>query len=322
MTNEKGRTCLYAATTPGKRHDYLFVSHVDVVPAMDRSQYKPRQDGDWLYGRGACDTKGNVAVIAQVLVNLVGKASVGAFLATDEEGSAPEKGQPTPQLAIDAGYVPRKFILVGDSAGEAPDQLFYAEKGHARICLTARGKGGHSSTPWLLDNPVPKLVAGYSRALEAMPPPATADDQWRDCLSPTMLKGSDVGNQIPDRAEMTFSLRFVEPDGLERHRQTIADVTGLKTELIRGTPPGIGPSDSPELLRFREALKRAYPERSCRLVRSDAANDSRYFTQFGKALPTTGMNCTGGHTACEWCEVADIGRFTRFLVEFLDARVR
>ena len=36
-----------------------------------------------------CDTKGNDVVMCQVLANLVGKASVGMFLASEEEGGEP-----------------------------------------------------------------------------------------------------------------------------------------------------------------------------------------------------------------------------------------
>ena len=54
-TNDAGRLGLYAATKPGKRHDYLFVSHVDVVKAPKR-MYTPRYEGDKVFARGACDT--------------------------------------------------------------------------------------------------------------------------------------------------------------------------------------------------------------------------------------------------------------------------
>ena len=84
-TNEVGRVALYAATIPGKVHDYQFISHLDVVAAPD-GMFEPRYDGDKVYARGACDTKGNAVVMCQVLANLVGKASVGMLLATDEDG--------------------------------------------------------------------------------------------------------------------------------------------------------------------------------------------------------------------------------------------
>ena len=74
--NECGYQGLYAATTPGKVHDYLFVAHVDVVKAPPE-MFVPRIEGDRIYGRGACDTKGNVAMMCHVLANLVGKVSLG-----------------------------------------------------------------------------------------------------------------------------------------------------------------------------------------------------------------------------------------------------
>ena len=70
------------ATTPGKRHDYLFVTHLDVVPAP-ADMFKMRVDGDKFFARGACDTKGNAVMMAQVVANLVGRASVAVFFATD-----------------------------------------------------------------------------------------------------------------------------------------------------------------------------------------------------------------------------------------------
>ena len=122
-TNEAGFVGLYAATTPGKRHDYLFVSHLDVVLAPDE-MFKVRVDGDKFFARGACDTKGNAVMMAQVVANLVGKGSVAIFLATDEEGGG--SGTGTPQMMINRGYLPNKLVIVGDTAGEEPGQLFVA----------------------------------------------------------------------------------------------------------------------------------------------------------------------------------------------------
>ena len=86
VTNEVGRTSLYASVTPGKEHDVVFVTHIDVVPPLAEGQFEPRIDGDRIYARGACDTKGNVAIIVQTLANLAGSgASVGAVIVTDEE---------------------------------------------------------------------------------------------------------------------------------------------------------------------------------------------------------------------------------------------
>ena len=316
LTNEMGRTCLYAATTPGKRHDYLFVSHTDVVPAADPSQYVPRTEGDWLYARGACDTKGNVAMIFRVLENLLGKVSVAALIATDEDGTPKEHGTPTPRMAIDAGYVPTRFIMVGDSAGEEPDQLFYAEKGHVRLKMTARGHGGHSSRPWALDNPVPKLVAGYAKVMAKMPPPPTADDKWHDCLSPTMLKGSDAGNQIADEAYMTFSLRFIERDGRDTWMRFLRETSGLEVSWSGNYRlPVVSDPNDPHIQALLAALKRRIP--AMRLGRMSAATDASYFADLH--LPTVIYAPTGegAHGRCERVSLKSLDDYADAMTEFL-----
>ena len=320
LVNDKGRKSLYAATTPGKRHDYLFVSHIDVVPAADPRQYKPHFSGDWLYGRGACDTKGNVAVICRVLANLAGKASVGAFIATDEDGPT-EGGTPTPRWSLEQGFVPRKFIMVGDSAGEEPDQLFTAEKGHARIKIVAHGKGGHSSRPWALDNPIPKLAAAWMKLEAKMPPRPTAENKWRDCLSPTVLKGSDAGNKIPDDASMLLSLRYTEPDGYDKWMKFITDTTGLEaTRAHTFRPPVVTDENDPNVQAMLAALKKRIP--ATRLGKMSAATDATYYVHLG--LPTVIYAPTGEgpHSPNERISIRSLREYAIALTEFLSAQQR
>ena len=315
LVNDKGRKSLYAATLPGKSHDYLFVSHVDVVPAADPGQYEPVVKDGWLYARGACDTKGNVAVICRVLANLVGKTSVAAFIATDEDGPT-EGGTPTPKWSLEQGFVPKKFIMVGDSAGEEPDQLFTAEKGHARIVITARGKGGHSSRPWALDNPIPKLAEAWTKLAAKMPPTPTVDEKWRDCLSPTMLKGSDAGNKIPDEASMVCSLRYTEPDGCDKWIDLITKTTGLEVRRINTFRlPVVSDENDPNIQSLYAALKRQIP--AMRLGRMSAATDASYYAHLG--LPTVIYAPTGAgpHASDERVLVSSLNDYAVALTAFL-----
>ena len=318
--NEKGRKYLYASTVPGKRHDYVFVSHTDVVPAASPDQFRPRFDGDWLYARGACDTKGNVAVICQVLANLAGTGSVGALIASDEDGPTLEKGTPTPKASLEAGFVPRKFILVGDSAGEEPDQLFVAEKGHARIKLIANGKGGHSSRPWALDNPIPKLFAGWMKAQAAIPPPQDPNDHWRDVISPTLLKGSDAGNQIPDTAEMTLSLRYIERDGYEKWARFLRETTGL--EVVRYATyrlPVVSDPATPCIQRLFSAMKAKWPSRNVRIGRMSAATDASYYAHLNLPTVIYAPTGTGAHAPDERVSVQSLHDYADMLTAYLKA---
>ena len=311
-TNEAGRIALYAATVPGKCHDYVFVSHLDVVKAPD-AMFTPRYDGDRFYGRGACDTKGNAAVACQVLAALVGKASVGLFLATDEDGGG--KGTPTPQMILDRGYRPRKLVLVGDSAGEEPGQLFTAEKGHAHIDLVAHGKGGHSSRPWALDNPVPKLCAGYMRFVAAWDPDADPKEKWRTVLSPTMLAGSAAPNAVADEVSMHLSCRYTTRAEYDRAIRTLKETTGLEVRAKPGRLPVENRPDDPEIARLLAAMKRDLPG-GIREGRMSAATDASYYATLG--VPIVIFAAEGGEPHCdrEWGSLRSLDDYLTFFIGY------
>ena len=315
-TNETGRTGLYASTTPGKVHDYLFVAHVDVVPAPEE-MYTPRIEGDRVYARGACDTKGNDVVACQVLANLVGKASVGLFLATDEEGG--RTGTPTPQMMIDRGYIPRKLILVGDSAGEEPGQLFTAEKGHARIKLVAHGRGGHSSRPWTHDNPIPKLCEGYLKFRAAWDSDADPNEHWRTVLSPSMLEGGKASNIVPDLATMTLSCRYTTMAEYERAVKTLKETTGLEVVATPGRCPVENKPNDPEIAALLKAIGAKLGVREGKM---SAATDASFYVQAG--VPIVIFACDGGepHSVREWGSLKSLDAYADFFTEYLAQRAQ
>ena len=314
--NEAGTPGLYAATTPGKVHDYLFVGHVDVVAAPE-SMFVPRVEGDRIFARGACDTKGNDIVMCQVLANLAGKASVGMFLAGDEEGGGAGTG--TPQVMIDRGYVPRKLILVGDSAGEEPGQLFTAEKGHSVFRLIARGKGGHSSRPWALDNPIPKLCEGYLRFRTAWDRDADPNERWRTVLSPTIIHASDVGNVVADSAEMHLSCRYVSMADYDRAVRTLEETTGLEVVHKPGRRPVENKPNDPEIAALLKAMGEELPG-GIRESRMSAATDASYYTQLG--IPIVIFTAEGGepHSVREWGSLKSLDDYADFLTGYFAKR--
>ena len=312
---EKGMPALYASTTPGKSHDYVFVSHVDVVPA-DEEMFKPRRDGDWILARGACDTKGNVAVIAQVLANLAGKSSVGAMFATDEEGG--KIGTPVPKMMIERGYVPRRMVLVGDSAGEDPGQLFVAEKGHAVIRLVAHGKGGHSSRPWVLDNPIEKLCEGYAKFAKAWDAESPASDTWRTVASPTIVEAGAAHNVVPDDAEMTLSCRFVTLTDYARICECLRRTTGCEVSApeIPHRLPVCNKEDDPEIAALYRSLRTSIPE--LRLGRMSAATDATFYVHLNIPIVIFTADGCNPHASGEKVSVSSMDKYVVSLTKFLD----
>ena len=286
---EEGRDAIYASTVPGKTCEYGFVTHIDVVPAASPEQFRPKVVGDEIWGRGACDTKVNAVLIAQLLVELKGRASVGAFFATDEDGCVGKV--PTCTLLRRAGHAPTKMVIVGDTMGDVTNVLFTAQKGHWGFKLTARGKAGHSSVPWMLDNAIPKIVAATEKVVAAYPAPK--DDAYVSVLSPTILSAGNAPNAIPGEASVTFSYRYVGKRDVENLRRRIVELTGLEPETLYCVPPVEDDPNDPLVRSLLRAMRKRWGE-SFRDRKMVAATDAFQFSDLN--LPTV-IYCPDAHGA-------------------------
>ena len=289
VRTKEGRDALYASNVPGEKCEYGFVTHVDVVPAASPEQFVPKIVGDEIWGRGSCDTKVNAALIAQLLVSTKGRASVGAFFATDEDGCVGEV--PTCTLLRRAGYAPTKMVIVGDTMGDVTNVLFTAQKGHWGFRLTAKGKAGHSSVPWMLDNAIPKITAATEKILAAYPKPE--DDAYRSVLSPTILTAGNAPNAIPGEASVTFSYRYVGKDDVANLRRHVVELTGLEPETLYCVPPVVNDPNDPLVRDLVAAMKRNWGP-TFRDTKMVAATDAFQFSDL--ALPTV-IYCPDAHGA-------------------------
>ena len=301
------RDILYASTRPGKVQDYLLCVHLDVVPAPDPKMYEPRIEGNRLYGRGASDDKGNAAVAVQTLVNLLGKASVGVIFTADEEF-----GGLTTATMVKRGYAARRFVLVIDAGAY---KVTFAQKGTSYITVRIVGRGGHSSQPWKLDNPIDKLMDAYAKFRAAWPKPTA--DHWCDIVSATMVSAGEARNRIPDTAEMTVNLRFVSKDGVERVCQALKDV-GLEIVNIvtTGGPVSSDPS-APEIQRLLAAMRAKWPEKKPSIDRMLAATDARHFVDMGVPIAIIGAKGGGSHASVEWTDLRCLDEYADLLEKFI-----
>ena len=314
VRTEEGRDALYAATLPGKSHDYGFVTHVDVVPAANPSQFIPKIVGDEMWGRGACDTKINAALIAQVLVNLVGKASVGAFFATDEDGCAGKV--PTCTMLRRAGFAPRKMVLVGDTLGDSTNRLFTAQKGHWGFRITAKGRGGHSSIPWKLDNAIPKITKAVEDLMAVYPKPPV-DSDWYSTLAPTILSAGDAPNSIPGEASATFSFRYVGKNDVKWLTDIVRHATGLEPETLYCVPPVTNDPDNPLIRSLFDAMQSNWKDREFRMANLYGATDAFQFSDLDLPTVIFTHDGAGAHKPDEHGSLASAAEYLDFFTRWL-----
>jgi acetylornithine deacetylase/succinyl-diaminopimelate desuccinylase-like protein len=148
----------------------MLSGHFDVVaPEPDDSQFEPRVEGDYLWGRGAADMK---TVVATYLVWLKDTLRQGPpyppinllLVGNEENGEVEPMGTPhiLKILGEDEkdrsglGYVPR-LLIAGERTGEHGDELWgeicTQNRGVMRFQVVARGQRGHSGVASSSSNP-------------------------------------------------------------------------------------------------------------------------------------------------------------------------
>lgn len=139
---------LYAAVT--------LSGHFDVVqPAPDESQFQPRLEGDYLFGRGAADMK---TVVATYLVWFKDRLLQGEpypavnllLVGNEENGEFEPMGTPHVLTQISSeGYPLPELFIAGERTGEKGDELLgeicTSNRGIMRFDIIARGTRAHTS---------------------------------------------------------------------------------------------------------------------------------------------------------------------------------
>jgi succinyl-diaminopimelate desuccinylase len=133
--------------------EILLTGHFDVVePEPDDSQFIPRIEGDYLFGRGAADMK---TVVASNLVWMKDMMRWGTaspypniallLVGNEENGEAEAWG--TPHVLKELNLTPSLFVA-GERTGEKGNELFgeicVENRGVMRFDVIARGAKGHS----------------------------------------------------------------------------------------------------------------------------------------------------------------------------------
>jgi len=178
----------------------LLTSHLDVVPAPDPESWTHPPfagviaDG-FVWGRGALDDKAGLVATFEALESLAGqgfrprRTLLVAFGHDEEVGGEQGAGAITQRLeaaGVRAWFSLDEGMAIAEAGAttltDLPLALIgVAEKGYLTLKLTARGAGGHSSTP-----PPSTAIGRLSRAvvrLEERPLPARTQGVVSDMLS-------------------------------------------------------------------------------------------------------------------------------------------
>ncbi|MBS1830192.1 MAG: M20/M25/M40 family metallo-hydrolase [Acidobacteria bacterium] len=183
-----------------------FSTHMDTVPPF----FPSREDEEFIWGRGACDTKGisasMITAVEALLADGVRNLAL-LFVVGEERNSAG---------AYFAAKTPRgsKYLINGEPT---ENQLALGSKGAMRIEIETSGRMSHSAYPELGDSAINKLldVLQDIRALEFPIDPVLGNST----VNIGTITGGRAPNVVPDFAKAELLIRLID-DG-ERVRQII-----------------------------------------------------------------------------------------------------
>jgi succinyl-diaminopimelate desuccinylase len=311
---------------PGKT--LLFEAHTDVVTEGRADVWKhppfgAERVGDRIYGRGACDTKGNLA------------AAVMAVRAIRDSG-IPFPGKlllchPVDEEGMMAGI--KAFIKSGHAEGvdgavicePEENQLCIMQKGALRVEVTVRGKMAHGAMPRSGVNPLTRaarfVVAVEELEREEMDRHGEDPFLGYPSLTPTILMGPDCGepqiNVIPASAYVALDIRTLPA---QSHDELVGQLEGILSELrsrdpdfdaelevIEERPPTETPADDPLVRAMASAYTRLTGEEP-RYNGVPGATDGTYLSTWANVpIVTTGAGDREiPHHENEWVGVDEL----------------
>jgi acetylornithine deacetylase/succinyl-diaminopimelate desuccinylase-like protein len=306
------------------RRRVLFETHLDTVgvSGFEGNPFELRAEGDRLYGRGACDTKGPLAAFMAALdgERLTRLASAGVELAW--LGAI---GEETGNLG--AEECAAEGVRADDCIVLEPTELrvVHAHKGACWFTATMRGKAAHGSDPSRGDNAILKMPAVW-RAIEEATAEAAARHAVPGLGGPTvslgMIRGGVGANVVPDRCAMTVDRRFVPGETcagiLDDLRARLAEVPGgVDLELLK------------EGLAFYTDAAAELPRRFCAALATAGAaptcEGAAWCSDAGVLAPVCGQTLVWGpgsiaqaHTCNEHIEAESLACGVETVRHFLD----
>lgn len=320
---KKGRANLVAAiSAAGRGKTLLITPHLDTVPAgksWSRNPFGAAVKKNRIYGLGATDCKGNLAVAVEALNSLLEEKRVLdynlVFAATADEECGSNLGL--------AAFL-KKGILRPDAAVvlDADDfNIIVAQKGLLQIKVKIEGRRAHAAYPERGVNAIDKAIA-IIRRLKGN---KFAYPRNKYLKSPTVntgtIRGGDKVNIVADWCEFELDFRFLpgmaSGDLLRRIKKVIGSYTkDYRLEIEGLQQPYSLKRGHPLVLGLKKAMRKfkLKPE----VKGSEGATVITFFKEKGVPAVATGFGCSGcAHVSDEFADTGRLYKGALVLEEFL-----
>jgi acetylornithine deacetylase/succinyl-diaminopimelate desuccinylase-like protein len=223
----------------------VFNGHLDTVPPVSgwtKNPFDSIIDGDLLYGLGASDMKGSLAAMIAATIELSNYKLNGTLIFTGvvgEEGGSDRWGS---LLIASKGFLSNKhidYIIVGEGSVRANKIMVrIGQRGYVRFKVVIKGISTHSSVPTEGMNALYRLAdflneiknLDYhlkSRYISSV----TFNPYVKGTIAPTIVKGGQKLNIIPDECEVYLDRRLVYGETIEEAFTQVKEILNHLDEV-------------------------------------------------------------------------------------------
>jgi acetylornithine deacetylase len=319
-----GRSNLVARLLPsGKsRQRIVLAPHMDTVGVADERQFTPQLKAGRVYGRGACDTKGSIAVFLSALLELASakrrpSGTEIIFIALVDE----ESGQAGSRFLARSGFK-ADLAIVGEPTRL---QIVTAHKGDLWLQLETKGKAAHGSRPELGHNAV-HLMAKIVHLLETDYARQLRRRRHALLRHATINVGAIAGgrqpNIVPDWCAIRIDRRTIPGENdpaVKREILRFIRRHGLRASMLdtKNEEPAPPLETNPRLPLVQQFLRSAGQKKPAGV---DFFTDAGVLAAAGIPSVVFGPgDIAQAHTTDEWVAASQLERGQRLLFRFLQS---
>lgn len=332
--NRIGRPNIYIGSKKefGGEESLLLIAHTDTVTEGNVSNWAhPPFSGkiadNQLYGRGAIDCKGGIAlsVYALKILKDLNLLHLAKFIGVvdEESGANSEWGL---KYVLEKGLRAKGAVYTYGGGSKLYHTLHIGHRGVTRIKVTFKGKSAHSGYLGKgnerADNAIDHITSFIARMRSANLPGENPYFEYRFVATPTLLCGGVAESIVPEEAYVLYDIRTLPSHTLEEllellnnYAKEIAQPSGYTLEVKTHVPSVLSDPNSPFIIQAAETHQRVFGN-TPKMKGSGPANESHML--ISKGIPTIagyGLRGEGFHAANEYAELESLEKPLEFLVQ-------
>jgi succinyl-diaminopimelate desuccinylase len=232
-----------ARTSLGRAQRIVLAGHLDTVPVSGNLPATFREEGEEqvLWGRGAVDMKGGVAVLLTLAARLERPSCDVTWVFYDQEEVDAALSGLGRLIRNHPDWLRGDFAVLGEPTAVTIEG---GCNGTMRADVRVPGRAAHSARAWRGVNAIHETAHALTRLRVYEPAEVEVDGlRYREGLNAVRIRGGIANNVLPDECVVTVNYRFAPSKTVadaEAHlREVFAGYDLVVTDAAAGARPGL-----------------------------------------------------------------------------------